>query len=81
MRKDGSWGGQLEMTVLSEILKFNVIVHQVDAPIMVQCFHPPMGSVPTLHVSYHLGQHYNSVRMLLDPCNGPAIDHSIGHDL
>ncbi len=27
MRKDGVWGGQLEMTVLSELLKFNVIVH------------------------------------------------------
>ena len=40
-----------------------------------------MGSVPTLHVSYHLGQHYNSVRALLDPCTGAAIDHPIGHEL
>ena len=27
MAKDGVWGGQLEMTVLSDQLKFNVIVH------------------------------------------------------
>lgn len=69
------------MTVLSEKLGANVIVHQVGAPIMQQCFHPPMGSVPTIHLSYHLGQHYNSVRALLDPCNGPATDYPVGHIL
>jgi hypothetical protein len=40
-----------------------------------------MGSVPTLHLSFHLGQHYNSVRKKDDPCNGPAIDQPIGHTL
>jgi len=37
------------------------------------------GSVPTLHISYHLGEHYNSVRLLEDPCNGPPLP--IGHEL
>lgn len=32
--KDGEWGSQLEMAALAEVLGFNVIVHQVDAPIM-----------------------------------------------
>lgn len=39
----------------------------------------PWGSVPTLHISYHLGEHYNSVRLLEDPGDGPAMP--IGHEL
>lgn len=39
----------------------------------------PWGTVPTLHVSYHLGEHYNSVRLLEDPCTGPAMP--VGHEL
>jgi hypothetical protein len=39
----------------------------------------PWGTVPTLHLSYHLGEHYNSVRLLEDPCNGPPLP--IGHEL
>ena len=36
-------------------------------------------SVSTLHISYHLGEHYNSVRRLDDPMTGPALP--IGPDL
>jgi hypothetical protein len=38
-----------------------------------------MGSVKTIHLSYHLGRHYNSVRREDDPNNGKPLD--IGHDL
>lgn len=41
----------------------------------------PWGSVPTIHLSYHLGEHYNSVRLFEDPCTGPAIALPIGHEL
>ena len=68
------------MNALSQIYQFNVIVHQVDNPSMAQEFFP-WGSVPCLHVSYHLGEHYNSVRLATDPCNQPAIDYPIGHQL
>jgi len=37
--------------------------------------------VPTLHVSYHLGEHYNSVRSIADPCDGPAIAYPVSHIL
>ena len=37
------------------------------------------GTVPTIHLSYHLGEHYNSVRLMEDPCNGPPLP--IGHEL
>ena len=80
IRQDTKWAGQLEMNALSQIYKFNVIVHQVDNPSMAQEFFP-WGSVPCLHVSYHLGEHYNSVRLATDPCQQPAIDYPIGHEL
>jgi hypothetical protein len=36
-------------------------------------------TVPTLHISYHLGEHYNSVRLMEDPGDGPAMP--ISHEL
>lgn len=59
-----------------------MIVHQVDNPSIAQSFHS-LGSVPTLHVSYHMGEHYNSVRLASDPnlYNIPAINYPIGHEL
>ena len=70
------------MNALSQIYKFNVIVHQVDNPSMAQEFFS-WGSVPCLHVSYHLGEHYNSVRLATDPCldRRPATEFPIGHEL
>jgi OTU domain-containing protein 3 len=84
MAKDGVWGDQLEMNALASSYKFNMVVHQVDHPSMVQCFHPPMGSVPTLHLSYHLNEHYNSVRRGDDVGTRgicPLKEYPIGHDL
>lgn len=37
------------------------------------------GAVPTVHVSFHNGDHFNSVRRLDDPGTGPA--KPIGHEL
>ena len=51
---------------------------------MAQVFHPPMGSVLTIHLSYHLNEHYNSVRRGDDPCTKgvvPVKDFPIGHNL
>ena len=57
---------------------FNCIVHQVDNPIMVFSNYP-LGSVKTIHISYHLGEHYNSVRLATDPCD--SVPLVIGHEL
>ena len=78
LQKDGTWGGQMELQALSNIYRFNYIVHQVDNPIMAFS-NFPWGTVPTLHLSYHLGEHYNSVRLLEDPGDGPVMP--IGHEL
>lgn len=84
MAKDGIWGGQLEMKVLATILEFNVIVHRVDGTQTVQAFHKPLENYPILHLSYHLGAHYNSVRRGDDPIlkgSRPILNYPIGTDL
>ena len=84
MEKNGVWGDQLETNALASTLKFNMIVHRVDTPSMAQIFHEPVGKYPTLHLSYHLNEHYNSVRRIDDPCiKGvcPLEEYEIGHDL
>jgi OTU domain-containing protein 3 len=78
IEKDGTWGGQLEIQALSVVHNFNCIVHQVDNPIMVFSNYP-LGTVKTIHISYHLGEHYNSVRLINDPCDGVPL--VIGHEL
>lgn len=57
-----------------------MVVHQVDNPSIAQSFFP-LGTVPTFHVSYHLGEHYNSVRHRTDPGNQPIAMCPIGHEL
>ncbi len=84
LEKDGTWGGQLEITALSKQFKFNAIVHQVGNPDLMIFNHKPPGSVPTIHISYHLGRHYNSIRRQdddLDVGQAPVIYCPIGHDL
>lgn len=84
MAKDGIWGGELEMKVLATILEFNVIVHRVDGTTTVQSFHNPLEDYPIIHVSYHLGAHYNSVRRGDDPIlkgSRPILNYPIGTDL
>ncbi len=72
------WGGQLEIQALGDMFKFNYIVHQVEeSNIVSEKF--PIDKVPTIHLSYHLRKHYNSVRLINDPCNGVPIP--IGHEL
>ena len=69
----------MEIQALALKYNFNIIVHQVDHPIMAFS-NFAMGSVPTLHISYHLGEHYNSVRLIGDNEEGvPA--KAIGHEL
>ena len=68
------------MNALAQIYRFNVVVHQVDNPGLAQEFFP-WDSVPTLHISYHLGEHYNSVRAVADPLNGPATAYPVSHIL
>jgi len=70
MRRNGTWGGHLEIQACSMAYQVNVTIHQLNQPrweLLSLAF-----STKTIHLSYHDGQHYSSVRMLRDNSrNGP----------
>lgn len=76
MHKDAVWGGNLEIQALSMLYVFNVYIHQLDtAAFMIKNY---FGShIPTVHISYHLGEHYNSVRLKDDLTSGILKDNVI----
>eukprot|EP01117_Protostelium_nocturnum_P006675 TRINITY_DN2402_c0_g1_i1.p1 TRINITY_DN2402_c0_g1~~TRINITY_DN2402_c0_g1_i1.p1 ORF type:complete len:549 (-),score=198.23 TRINITY_DN2402_c0_g1_i1:24-1670(-) len=60
MRKNGEWGGHLELQAMSLICAVNITVHQLDSPRWeINNFGPTARSI---HLSYHRGDHYASVR-------------------
>lgn len=49
---------------------------------MAQEFHDwKTKGLKTIHLTYHRGRHYNSVRSCKDPGWGPAFNHPIEHPL
>jgi OTU domain-containing protein 3 len=60
MRKDGEWGGHLELQAISTAFGVNVVVHQLESPPWEIRNHP--ASAPIVSLSYHDGMHYASVR-------------------
>jgi len=65
MARDKEWGGYLELKAMSMKYNVNIIVHQFEAPVYAVCPFDP-NEVRTLHLSYHMGEHYNSVRLIED---------------
>lgn len=71
MEKDGTWAGNLELQAASLGTRTNICIHQANSPRWyIRNF---SGRETTMiHLSYHDGEHYNSVRLLDDACEGPA---------
>lgn len=75
MRQDGEWGDQPELCAAAQCLGVNIFVHQVDSPTYVIRSEAP--SARDIHLSYHGGCHYNSVRRLDDDRYGSPAQHQI----
>jgi len=60
MRKNAVWGGNIELQALSRLLTVNIVIHQLDAPRWE--VNNWGGNARAIHLSYHSGQHYASVR-------------------
>ena len=60
MRKNGTWGGNIELQAISLTFQCNIVVHQFEMPRYEVMNFPPLQRV--IHLSYHDGQHYASVR-------------------
>lgn len=68
--QDGQWAGHLELQALSLLLRANINVHQAEQPVWVISNFP--ADAASLHLSYHLGEHYNSVRLKVPGAPSPA---------
>jgi len=77
MRQDGEWGDQPELCAAAQCLNVNIFVHQVDSPTYVIRSESATGA-RDIHLSYHGGCHYNSVRTLDDDrYDSPAQHHQV----
>lgn len=75
MELEGEWAGNLELQAASMELGVNIRVYQAGQPPWTVKNHPE--TAPLLHVSYHDGSHYNSVRPLNNAHRGPALPPEI----
>lgn len=60
MAADGEWGGHAELQAMSLGYEVNIVIHQLDKPRWEIVNFP--SSQKTIHLAYHNGEHYSSVR-------------------
>ncbi len=74
MRKNGTWGGNLELQAASMALQVNIVVHQLAQP-RWEVVNWRDASARFIQLSYHTGDHYASVQ----PINGAAVPAAYVH--
>ncbi|KAI3452000.1 hypothetical protein Pfo_008665 [Paulownia fortunei] len=71
MGEDGTWAGHMELQAASLVTRSNICIHRHMSPRWyIQNFDKHEARM--IHLSYHDGEHYNSVRSKDDTCSGPA---------
>ncbi|KAL9464283.1 hypothetical protein AB3S75_001977 [Citrus x aurantiifolia] len=71
METDGTWAGHMELQAASLVTHSNICIHRHMSPrwyIRNFDYH----EARMIHLSYHDGEHYNSVRLKEDSCIGSA---------
>ncbi|ESW27900.1 hypothetical protein PHAVU_003G242000 [Phaseolus vulgaris] len=71
MENDGTWAGHMELQAASLVTRSNICIHKNMSPRWYIRNFDDRG-VRMVHLSYHDGEHYNSVRLKDDYCDGPA---------
>ncbi|KAL3646308.1 hypothetical protein CASFOL_011488 [Castilleja foliolosa] len=71
MGEDSTWAGHMELQAASLVTRSNICIHKNMSPRWyIQNFDKHEARM--IHLSYHDGEHYNSVRSKDDTCSGPA---------
>ncbi|KAG8066639.1 hypothetical protein GUJ93_ZPchr0004g39367 [Zizania palustris] len=79
MQKNGTWAGHMELHAASLLTGRNICIHTLNSPrLYINNFSGPEAASSMIHLSYHRGEHYNSVRLRDDPCQGPAMPVVVG---
>ncbi|GMH06409.1 hypothetical protein Nepgr_008249 [Nepenthes gracilis] len=69
--KDGTWAGHMELQAASLVTHTNICIHRNMSPRWyIRNFNDQGARM--IHLSYHDGEHYNSVRLKEDPGDAPA---------
>ncbi|XP_076804095.1 OTU domain-containing protein 3-like [Clavelina lepadiformis] len=71
LRLDGTYAGNDAIVAFARNHGVNVVIHQLNAP-MWTVNGADRGKVPQLHIAYHNGDHYSSIRKLSDNSENPA---------
>lgn len=73
MGQDSTWGGQIELQAAIRLLQITICLHQAESPVwtMTDPEQGP-GTRPTVHLSFHDNDHYNSIRSGNDHGTGAA---------
>ncbi|KAI3760937.1 hypothetical protein L1987_51341 [Smallanthus sonchifolius] len=72
MEKDGTWAGNMELQAASLVTHSNICIHRKSSSRWyIKNFSD--FDAKMIHLSYHDWEHYNSVRLKEDPCNGPTM--------
>ena len=73
--KPGTYGGNDSIVAFSRCYGVNVVIHQLNERCWVirgEEYRKPGDPFRELHISYHNGDHYSSLRRIGDPDDGPA---------
>ncbi|KAG0528036.1 hypothetical protein BDA96_06G284100 [Sorghum bicolor] len=81
MLKDGTWAGHMELQAASLLTRRNICIHMLNSPRWYINNFSGREATNMVHLSYHHGEHYNSVRLREDPCQGPAMPVVIKTDV
>jgi len=79
--QDGTYGGNDSIVAFARLHKLTVVIHQLDSPAWevhgetADATTSSKALVRQLHISYHNGDHYASVRSISDNSDSPANVH------
>eukprot|EP00980_Cylindrotheca_fusiformis_P003757 scaffold834_cov123-Cylindrotheca_fusiformis.AAC.4 len=76
MRQDGTWGGNLELVAAARLYRRNIIVYSATLSAITISHNRETSTGPDLLVSFHSGDHYNSVRSKHSPPPKKSVSHS-----
>ncbi|XP_069954089.1 OTU domain-containing protein 3 isoform X1 [Cherax quadricarinatus] len=62
----GTYAGNDCIVAFARLHEVVVVIHQLNAPLWQICGREGKKNMPELHISYHNGDHYNSVRKIND---------------
>ncbi|KAK9914813.1 hypothetical protein WJX75_000887 [Coccomyxa subellipsoidea] len=79
MSEDGIWAGYQEQVALARLCSVAIRVYQAGQPVWtIKPEYPDFPQdAPAIHLSYHDGEHYNSVRRADDHTSGPPLPIAI----